>query len=275
MKLKKRAAHLGRCIRAQIRRDKRVFLVLAVVLAAVLGMIGYAIWRGDWNRVFTGVLTLLLLLIPPLVEKRFSLRLPAALEISAYVFVFCAGVLGEMGNFYQRFAIWDVLLHFANGFMFAAFGFSLFALFEQKKRGYQPPSAGFLSLLAFCFSMTVGVLWELFEYAADRFLHADMQKDAVLHEIHTVSLPNMVGDSVTHIRDIVYCMLQTREGGVYTFAGYPDIGLTDTMKDLFVNLLGAVVFCVVGYLYCRRMGGRLAAGFIPVVVRKQGGVDNS
>ena len=48
--------------------------------------------------------------------------------------------------------------------------------------------------------------------------------------------------------------------------GYLDIGIVDTMKDLMVNFVGAVVFSVIGILYLKHRGkGKLAASLIPQV----------
>ncbi len=215
-----------------------------------------------------GVLTLLLLLIPAVVERSFSLRLPCTLEILAYAFVFAAGVLGEMAGFYERFAFWDDLLHACNGFMFAAFGFCLVGL-TQRKVGRRARYAPLLvALVAFCFSMTVGAFWELFEYSTDAVLGMDMQKDTLLHAIHTVSLSG-AGEGTVHLRDVTETVIRTAGGEEIVLAGYLDVGLADTMLDLFVNAIGAFVFCVIGYVYLRGASGRLARQFIPEVLDKK------
>ena len=236
--------------------------VLCVLAATVLLLLVYSAISGEWGRAFTGAMTLTLLCIPPLAERGFSLRLPTALEVLAYVFVFCAGVLGETFDYYQRYPAFDSLLHTANGFMFAAFGFCLFELFEGKKRQFQHPSAGFLSFTAFCFSATVGVAWEILEFTADRVLHTDMQKDSILHRICTVKL---TGGEVEQIRDIVATRIYTASGETVEIAGYLDVGLFDTVEDLFVNLIGAAIFCAIGYCYLRRHRRGMAGQFIPVV----------
>ena len=113
----------------EIKGDRASFFAFAILWICTLAVLLHAGMQGRWDRVFTGGLCLLLFLLPPLVERSFSLQLPATLEICAYLFVFCAGVLGEIGDFYQRFPAWDALLHAANGFLFAGFGFCLFSLF--------------------------------------------------------------------------------------------------------------------------------------------------
>ncbi len=268
MKQKRRAERKRLSVLGEIRKDKKAFVIFLILFLITLVILLHGVFVRDWNRVFTGGLTLILLLLPPLVEHRFSLHLPGALEVLVYIFVFSAGVLGEIGDYYQRFALWDVLLHAANGYMFAAFGFCLLPLFEKKSAERYGISAGFLSFVAFCFSMTVGTFWELFEYGVDALLHTDMQKDAFLHEIHSVKLSE--NGELTHLENIVRTEVWTQDGAHFSFAGYLDVGVVDTMKDLAVNALGAILFCAIGYLYLKRRRGRFAAYFIPVVGSRHG-----
>lgn len=248
----------------QIKENKAAFFVFVSLWLSTLAVLLHGAAAGRWESVFTGALCLLLFLAPPLVERSFSLHFPTALEISAYLFVFCAGVLGEIGDFYQRFPPWDAVLHAANGFLFAGFGFCLFSLFEKKRVVRTLPSPAYQSFTAFCFSMTVGVLWELFEFGADLFLHTDMQKDHYLQSIHSVSVP-LGGGGDFVVENITQIQIKTANGMSFTLPAYLDVGLFDTMKDLFVNLWGALGFCFVGYVYLKRRRMALAAQFIPRV----------
>ena len=249
----------------QIRRDKKAYVVYLILQVLIWAVMIRSIFIGKYENVFTALLAELLLLIPPLLEKGFHVDIPTTLEILAYIFVFCAEILGEIGNYYVRFPFWDTMLHTFNGFMFAAFGFCLVDIFNKNKRFRFQLSPFFLALVAFCFSMTIGVLWEFLEFSADLLLKTDMQKDTFVHGFGTVSLPNDLGDKVTRIRDITSTTIKTADGRTVTFSGYLDIGLFDTIKDLFVNFIGAVVFSIIGYFYTRRQGhGRIAAQFIPV-----------
>ena len=180
------------------------------------------------------------------------------------MFVFCAEILGEIGNFYVHFPFWDTMLHTFNGFMFAAFGFCLVDIFNKTKRFRFELSPVFLALVAFCFSMTIGVFWEFFEFAADAVLGTDMQKDVFRTAVNSVSLPNDLGQKVTHISDVVTTTITTASGEMIVMNGYLDIGLADTVKDLFVNFIGAVIFSVIGFFYVKHRGkGHIASQFIP------------
>jgi hypothetical protein len=267
---KKRRKPLYATLIDQIKEDKKAYIVYLVLSLAVLAVIVHSIIAKRYENLFTGVLALVLLLIPPLVEKSFRVKLPTTLEILAYVFVFCAEILGEIGNFYQTVPFWDLILHAFNGFMFAAFGFCLADILNKSKRFRFTLSPIFLAMVAFCFSMTIGVLWEFFEYAADLLLHTDMQKDMVLSGIDTVSLPNALGEKVTHVTDIQKSVIYTANGQIIEIAGYLDVGLADTMEDLFVNFIGAAIFSVIGYFYVGHRGkGRIAGQFIPVLADKE------
>ncbi len=265
VKRKKRRLLSYRVLLRRIKRDKKPFIVYMILMAAILAIILRSAFEGRWENVFTGVLATLLLLIPPFIEHSFHIRLPAALEILAYIFVFCAEILGEIGDFYRLFPFWDDILHTFNGFMFAAFGFCLVDIFNKNKRFRFELSPFFLALVAFCFSMTIGVLWEFFEYLADTVLSTDMQKDTVLRALDTVSIPNAIGEKVTHITGIRETQIILENGEIITVAGYLDIGLFDTMGDLFVNFIGAAIFCVIGFFYVKQRGkGYIAKQFIPV-----------
>ena len=269
-KLKK--PHRWRPIIEQIKKDKKAYTVYAIISLLILFTLVRSAFLGRWENVFTCVLASLLLLIPPIIERSFHVNLPTTLEILAYVFVFCAEILGEIGNFYVHFRFWDTMLHTFNGFMFAAFGFCLVDIFNKTKRFRFRLSPLFLALVAFCFSMTIGVLWEFFEFAADALLHTDMQKDAFGTVINSVSIPNDLGEKVTHIKDIATTTILTESGEVIVLNGYLDIGLADTVKDLFVNFIGAVLFSIIGYFYVKHRGeGHIAGQFIPEFIEDDAG----
>ncbi len=248
----------------EIKGNKAAFFVFVCLWISTLAVLISGGIAGRWERVFTGGLCLTLFLIPPIVEQRFSLQFPAALEISAYLFVFCAGVLGEIGDFYERFPAFDSILHAANGFLFAGFGFCLFSLFEKKRTVRTLPSPAYQSFTAFCFSATVGVFWEIFEFGADYFLHTDMQKDSFRSAVRSVLIPGPDG-GVFRAENITQVEIRTADGASFILPAYLDVGLADTVKDLAVNLWGALAFCIIGYIYLKRRRMALAAGFIPRV----------
>lgn len=216
------------------------FLVIVCMILQIL--------RGDLNNGLLCLLSLILLFLPLFIQNKYEITLPNGLEIAIYLFIFSAEILGEINNFYGTIPHWDTMLHTINGFLATAVGFSLVDLLNKNSKGISL-SPFYLCLVAFCFSMTIGVLWEFFEYGGDKFLNFDMQKDTVISAISSVSFnPNGENKAVI-IDNIGKTIIYDRDGNEVARVdnGYLDIGLNDTMKDLFVNFIGATVFSTVAY----------------------------
>ena len=205
-------------------------------------------------------ISLILFLIPAFVEKNFGIELPCLLEIIILLFIFAAEILGEMESYYTKVPNWDTMLHTINGFICAAVGFGMIDILNRNEKIKFELSPVFLAIVAFCFSMTIGVLWEFFEFFCDAFFQTDMQKDFIVNSISTTLLSgNTKAPQI--INGIKSVAVNGQDLGIN---GYLDIGLYDTMKDLFVNFIGAVVFSVIGYFYVRSRGkGRFVRHFIP------------
>ncbi|MDD6610798.1 MAG: hypothetical protein PUE91_01075 [Clostridiales bacterium] len=240
----------------------RVILTILVVLCCVRQFM-----NGAFENVFTCILCLLLFSIPNFISKRFAIQLPVFLQVVIMIFIFSAEILGEVNAYYVRIPLWDTMLHTANGFLMAAIGFSLVDIFNRSERFLVKLSPVFVAIVAFCFSMTIGVLWEFFEFGMDMLFHTDMQKDFFVSAIHSVAL-NPNGHNVpVHME--IQSLLVNGEDWMAAYGGYLDIGLIDTMKDLFVNFIGAVAFSIIGYIYIKYRGHRqsVAAKLIPTVIR--------
>jgi len=247
-------------IKEEIRGKKRVATVYFVLRLAVIATMIAQIFNGDWNSVFLCVLTLILFLVPMFIDRRLHIELPNTLQIIILLFIFAAEILGEIHEYYLQFPHWDSMLHTINGFLMAAIGFSLIDILNESERFSIKLSPLFVALVSFCFSMTVGVLWEFFEYGMDVFFLTDMQKDTILTSVTSVVFePSGRNIPVTiPIESIVV------NGQVWDYGGYVDIGLHDTMADLFVNFIGAVVFSIIGMFYIKgRSRGGFARRFIP------------
>ena len=200
-------------------------------------------------------------MIPSFIQMELKIELPTTLEIFILIFIFAAEILGEIGSYYTKVANWDTMLHTINGFLAAAIGFSLVDILNRNEKVKVQLSPLFMAVVAFCFSMTIGVMWEFWECGMDLFLGMDMQKDTIVHSISTVMLDPTGGNQVVHIDNIKNTAVNGMELGL---GGYLDIGLIDTMKDLFVNFIGAVVFSIIGFFYVKQRGkGKFANRFIP------------
>lgn len=211
--------------------------------------------KGNFENVFLCVLTLVLFMLPNMVEKRFNVELPGALEVIILLFIFAAEILGEIQAFYIMIPYWDTILHTINGFMAAAIGFALVDILNKQERVSLSLSPFFMAVVAFCFSMTIGVLWEFFEFGADYFLGTDMQKDTVVNFINSVSLNPESKNIVTSFKNITDTIVVSGDINMpLQLGGYLDIGLYDTMEDLIVNFIGAFVFSTIGYFYVKSRG---------------------
>lgn len=245
-----------------------VYLVLRMLV--ILSLIR-AIFRQEYHSVFLCVLSLWLMTMPSIIAKHLEIQLPSTLEIIILLFIFAAEILGEINSFYVRVPHWDTMLHTINGFLCAAIGFAMVDMLNRNERFSFQLSPMYLAIVAFCFSMTVGVLWEFLEYAGDTFFGLDMQKDTIIHTIRTVEMDPTRSNKVIVFKNITDTILVHADGTQTPLGlgGYLDVGLNDTMKDLLVNFVGAIVFSIIGFFYVKEKGkGRFAARFIPRVKRK-------
>ena len=249
-------------------REKRaVTLVYIFLRTSVLLVLLAQIFNRNFENVFLCVLTLILFTMPSLLERKLDIDLPNTLEIIILLFIYAAEILGEIGAYYVTFPNWDTVLHTMNGFLCAAIGFSLLDILNRNSRVRFHLSPLYLAIVAFCFSMTVGVLWEFFECAMDQFFLFDMQKDTIVHDIGTILLDPTGGNHPVVLRNITDVIVVQADGAktALGLGGYLDIGLMDTMEDLFVNFIGALVFSIIGYFYVLSRGkGKFVKRFIPV-----------
>lgn len=237
-----------------------VFVILRFLI--ILSMIRQ-IFLGNIENALLCVLSICLLLLPLIIEKRFKVDLPVTLEICILLFIFSAEILGEINNFYGIFKDFDTILHTINGFLCAAVGFSLVYLLNENIESFNL-SPVFVALVAFCFSMTVGVAWEFFECGMDIFVGTDMQKDTYIDTVKSVSLNKEKENKVVVVDDIEQTVLYDKEHNIVSrIDNYLDIGLLDTMEDLLVNFIGAVVYSLFGYLYIiNKDKYKFAGGFL-------------
>lgn len=222
-------------------------LRFCVILCLILQLV-----HGDLNNAFFCLITLILLLLPFIVQERLKIELPSMLESIILFFIFSAEILGEINNFYNIIPFWDTILHTINGFLAAAIGFALVDLLNKNSDNFNL-SPIYLCLVAFCFSMTIGILWEFFEFSADRIFKSDMQKDRYVSNISSVLLNEGKHNQPIKFDNIGYTIIYDRDGNeLYKMNAYLDIGLIDTMKDLMVNFVGAAFFCSICYISLTR-----------------------
>lgn len=263
--MKKKKTRKKDILVAEIKKSKVSFAVYVTLRMIALILLILSLAFGNYESAAMCALTIVMLLAPPFVEKTFKVDLPTTLEVVVMCFIFAHTILGELASFYVRVPGWDTMLHTLNGFICVGVGMSLVDLLNRNKKFRFELSPIYVVIAAFCFSMTVGVMWEFFEYGMDMFFGTDMQKDTVIESIKSVALDPTNSNKVVVIDGIKMTMVN---GELLPINGYLDIGLIDTMKDLFVNFIGAVVFSLGGFFYLKFRGkkSRMIEGFIPIPV---------
>lgn len=160
------------------------------------------------------VLGVIAMLVPGMLQKRVKLEIPSNMMMLYILFLYCAIYLGEVRSFYYNVPHWDTILHTFSGAMLGALGFSFITFLNKTDRVPVNLSPLFVATFALCFAVTLGVIWEFYEFAADGILMTNMQKFAA-------------------------------EGGTALIGR---AALMDTMKDLIVDFIGAFVMSVIGYI---------------------------
>lgn len=237
----------------EFKKSKSTFIIYIVLRTLVIIVAVRQFLIGNYENTVLCVITLFLFLVPVFVEKIFNVQLPSTLEKIVLIFIFAAEILGEINDYYVKFALWDTMLHVTTGFLAAAVGLSLIDILNRRHTFGLTLSPFFVAMFSFCFSMTIGVLWEFFEFGADYLLMTDMQKDTIVTSISSVLLNPEPVNSAIRITGIADTAVNGASLGIN---GYLDIGLYDTMKDLFVNFVGAVSFSLFGYFYTKFRGGK-------------------
>ncbi len=145
------------------------FVFLSLVIAMAL-----ALWQGNWQSALLGLVTMVFLVLPFIVEWKMKFYMPTAFSFVVSAFLYATIILGQIDNYYMKYWWWDVMLHSGSGLAFGLVGLIVILLFfKDGKLSVQP---FILCLFAFCFSLAVGLLWEVFEFTGDELLHTNMQQ---------------------------------------------------------------------------------------------------
>lgn len=260
MTKKERRQKFWKAVQMELTENRSTFLVFSGMRVVVIIMMVLQFFNHNYENVFLCLLTLGLMLMPSILQVTFKVEFPSTLEIIILGFIFAAEILGEIQSFYIYFPYWDTILHTLNGFLCAAIGFSLVEILNRHKRVQFNMSPIFLAIVAFSFSMTIGVLWEFFEFGMDSLFGYDMQKDTVVYFISSTYLdPTKQNFRVTipNINEVVI------NGAPLGVGGYLDIGLIDTMMDLWVNFIGAFIFAILGYFYLKHQNKSVILNLVP------------
>lgn len=188
----------------------RIHLWILVFLQTIMALeLILLFYDGQWINAFLVMSIMAVTLLPAILGRRFQVHIPAEFQVLAVLFVFAALFLGEIRDYYIRIWWWDIALHTSSGLLMGILGFLLIYVLNENGRIDMQLRPRFLALFAFLFAVTVGTLWEIFEFAMDQVAGTTMQK-------------LMLGDPS---------------------------GLTDTMWDMIVNALGALAISALGGWY--------------------------
>ena len=252
-------------------KKNRVTFTIYMILRALVILVGIRqAFIGNYENVFLCAFTLVLFLVPVMVERVFKVNVPSLLEIIVLFFIFAAEILGEINSYYTKFALWDTMLHVTTGFLAAAVGLSLIVILNRRKVLGLNLSPFFVAMFSFCFSMTIGVLWEFFEFGMDRIFLTDMQRDTIVTTISSTLLNPDGLNVAVQIKDITDTAVNGQSLGI---SGYLDIGLIDTIKDMFVNFIGAVTFSIIGFFYTKFSGKKGTSVVEGLMITKESDTD--
>lgn len=221
--MKNKKANKKRDWKKIVSRLLFIILILSIIYASVkivttpseiVSTEAYVKVKSDYVLMLIQcILGLIVMLIPSVVEHRWCIDIPNKMEILYFIFLFCAIYLGEVRDFYYLVPYWDSVLHAFSGGMLGALGFSLVSFLNDSEKLQFELSPFFVALFAFCFALSAGTVWEIYEYTFDGLMSLNMQKFAL--QDGTL----LVGHAA----------------------------LADTMKDLIVDALSALIISVIGY----------------------------
>lgn len=193
-------------MKVEDRVDRVHIYIQGIILLSLIIALVLEAYNQRWGLFFVTVLALSLMYVPVVFQRKTRIYVPPEFQLLIVIFIYASVFLGEVHGFYARFWWWDSMLHFFAGLAMGVMGFAImYVLYKQGKVTTAPI---FIAFFAFCFSMTGGVVWEIYEFAMDQFLGTNMQR------------------------------LET--------------GVVDTMQDLIINTIGAIIASVAGYFYVKK-----------------------
>ena len=156
------------------KRTKKSFYSYMILRLLVLVSAVRETMMGNYTNTFFCIVSLVLFTMPTIIENTLKIEFPSLMESIIYIFIFAAEILGEINNFYEMFPFWDTMLHTFNGFLCAGLGFSMIDILNKRSHKFNL-SPLYLAIVSFCFSITVSVMWEFFEFSMDRVFKTDMR----------------------------------------------------------------------------------------------------
>lgn len=161
------------------REKLQIYVIRLFQMLLIIAVIA-SIIAQNWLNLFTSILTLILIYLPTYISDKRYIYIPSGFQFIIIVFIFAAIYLGELHSFYLRFWWWDSMLHFISGIVLGFIGFILVYILNKDELIDVFLSPFFIALFSFCFAITVGVFWEIFEFWMDTLFGLNMQKSGIV-----------------------------------------------------------------------------------------------
>ena len=216
-------------------KDKSVGVVFLTLEGLCAITLLFAALRRKLNYVGLCLSSMLLLFAPSLLERLFHVHIRPGMKKALMIYAVAGPVGGNVYQLYFTIPFWDKILHILCGVLFAMLGYSLPDLLEPN----HDHSTAFRCISAVCIAMTVGALWEIYEFCGDTFFGLDMQNDTVISGFSSYLLSDTIGERGA-VSEVTSVIVNGKDLGV---GGYIDIGLRDTMLDLVMCLFGSIGVC--------------------------------
>ena len=191
----------------------KIFILISLVLLFILSIVLGALQK-NWIAVLISVVGLFSSLLPSILERKFSVDFSEGVEIIALLFIYAYFYLGEYHNFFSLFWWWDLFLHGVGLFLIGLMSFSIVALLNKKRNVAVNLSAFFVAVFAFCFALSIGALWEIFEFFMDSFFGFNMQKSGLVDTMGDMIMGSF-GAFVASCLGYIY--MRRNSLGFYTF----------------------------------------------------------
>ncbi len=181
--------------------EKAYFILINLVRISLVVSIVLGVFNLEWFIVFVSGMVFILTFLPGAFEKRYKINLPIEFAILTVLFIYASLFLGEAHCFYTRFFWWDILLHFGSAVALGFVGFTILYVMNKSTKIELGPAV--LCVFAFCFAMTIGVLWEIFEFAMDQIFLLNMQKSGLVDTMWDL-IANTAGALLTSLSGYLY-----------------------------------------------------------------------
>jgi hypothetical protein len=245
-------------------KGKSFLIITAIYLALLFGSAVYWVIDFDLRNLFMSLGFMLFVLAVFIVEYLLKFR-AGSIFISAIYFLAYTSILGSCFNFYTIMPFLDLIQHCLSGVIFACLGVTLANVFFGNKNTHKR----FFGCLLFgvFFSLAIATLWEIFEYGVNTILGFDMMEDAFVTQINSYLLAG-THNSAVHLDNITQTVVHYGNGKTYAFSGYLDLGLIDTLGDMMICTIGAIVFAIVSIISHFKLPS-INRALIPQLIKKE------